>query len=220
MIYFFADTHFGVRPGMNIFNNLPDRIKNNCRFFENEWNELENGSWNSDCDLLILHLIGTTCGQPHPGPGAEKRVKEYLERGGNVLLLHGSSAAFWQWSWWRALPGERWVRPNDPDGVPASVHPKHPCIVKVAKSRHPLCGKLKEMDLPEDEIYINLENTSYSMRLMETAIPEGIFVQCCETISPWGGKLLSFIPGHRPEITTDPVLNENIATLVDYLMGK
>ena len=38
-----------------------------------------------------------------------------------LLLLHGSSAAFWHWDWWRRIVGYRWVRGNDPDGIPASA---------------------------------------------------------------------------------------------------
>ena len=169
---------------------------------------------------LILNMIGGTCNQPHPGPDAEKRVRSYLERGGSILLLHGSSAAFWQWDWWRRLPGERWVRPNDPDGVASSTHPRRPYTVRVSKSRHLLTSRLKEMELPEDEIYINLENTCPCMRLMETHIEEGTFVQCCEAATPWGGKLISFIPGHKPEVTADPVLIANIVTLIDHLLEK
>ena len=217
---FFADDHYGVHPGKVIYENLPERLRNDIRFFENDWDVLEHSPWNEDCGLLILNMIGGTCNQPHPGPDAEKRVRAYLERGGSILLLHGSSAAFWQWDWWRDLPGERWVRPNDPDGVASSTHPRRPYKVSVSKARHVLTSRLKEMELPEDEIYINLENTCPCMRLMETHIEEGTFVQCCEAATPWGGKLVSFIPGHKPEVTSDPTLIENIATLLEYLQEK
>ena len=136
------------------------------------------------------------------------------------LLLHGSSAAFWEWDWWRRLPGERWVRPNDPDGVEASTHPRKPYTVRISKTRHELASKLSAMELPEDEIYTNLENTCPCMRLMETHIEEGTFVQCCEAVSPWGGKVLSFIPGHDPAVTSNPVLIRNIATIMDYLQEE
>lgn len=147
-------------------------------------------------------------------------VRSYLERGGDVLLLHGSSAAFWMWDWWRPLVGERWVRPNDPDGMEASTHPKKPYLVTRSKTRHPLAARLREMNLPTDEIYTNLENTCPCMRLMETHIEEGTFVQCCEAISPWGGRLVSFIPGHEPAVTSNPDLITNIVTIIDYLRKR
>ena len=172
MIYFFADDHYDAHPGRVIFEHLPEELKSKTAFYENEWDVLEHGDWDRDCELMILNMIGATCGQPHPGAEAEKRVRRYLERGGSALLLHGSSAAFWMWDWWRPLVGERWVRPNDPDGTPASTHPKKPCFVKRSVTRHALARKLREMDLPEDEIYTNLENTCPCMRLMETHITE------------------------------------------------
>lgn len=218
MICFFADNHYGAHPGKVIFDHLPEDIRNNISFHEDDWSVLEQTDWDKSCELLILNMIGDTCNLPHPGAEAEKRVRRYLEKGGNVLLLHGSSAAFWQWDWWRELPGERWVRPNDPDKQSPSTHPKKTCSIKISKTRHPLAKMLTAMELPVDEIYTELENTCPYMRIMETTIEEGTFVQCCETVTPWGGKIVSFIPGHAPEVTSDPVFIANIAALIDYLL--
>ena len=157
MIYFFADDHYNVHPGKVIFEHLPDDRKSGIRFFENDWTVLESASWLNDCELLILNLIGTTCNLPHPGPGAEKAVRQWCEKGGNILMLHGSSAAFWQWEWWRSIVGFRWVRPNDPDGVEHSTHPNKPYRLTVSKTRHVLTKSLEEIELPADEIYINME---------------------------------------------------------------
>lgn len=197
MIYFFADSHFGKNCGRNLFEKFPAELKQKTVFTEDDWNILESGSWADDCELLILNMIGTTCGQPHPGPGAEAAVKRFVEKGGNMLLLHGSSAAFWQWEWWRKISGFRWVRPNDPDNVPKSVHPVRTFTVTPAKSRHILIGKLQSFTLPDDEIYINCEQTLPMTVLMETHIEEGIFPQCVECINPYGGRQIIFLPGHH-----------------------
>lgn len=217
MIYFFADNHYGSNPGRVIYGNLPQEFKNNTAFYEDDWSVLENSPWEEECTLLILNMIGDTCGIPHPAAAAESRVRRYLEKGGNVLLLHGSSAAFWQWDWWRKLPGLRWVRPNDPDGVPPSVHPVKECRIVRCKTKHPLAGKLAELDLPADEIYTQLEYTSPCFPVMETVLEEGSFVQCCETLTPWGGRIVSFIPGHSPEVTSNPLFLNNIKIIIDYL---
>ena len=58
------------------------------------------------------------------------------------------------------------------------------------------------------------------MRLMETHIEEGTFVQCCEAVTPFGGRIVSFIPGHKPEVTSLPVLIGNVKVLIDYLLGE
>ena len=221
MIYFFADDHYNVHPGKVIFEHLPDDRKSGIRFFENDWTVLESASWLNDCELLILNLIGPTCNLPHPGPGAEKAVRQWCEKGGNILMLHGSSAAFWQWEWWRNIVGFRWVRPNDPDGVEHSTHPNKPYRLTVSKTRHVLTKSLEEIELPADEIYINMEQVCPAMILMETHIEEGTFPQCTEAVSPWGGKLVNFIPGHAPEVTSNPKLIRNVETIIDYLLkGK
>ena len=97
MNYFFSDDHYGVNPGRHIFELLPEDFRKETVFTENSWSLLESGEWVKDCGLLALHMIAGTCGQPMPGPGAEKAVRAYCECGGDLLLLHGSSAAFWGW---------------------------------------------------------------------------------------------------------------------------
>ena len=160
MIYFFADDHFQKFCGRNIYKRLPDMLKKRIFFSENDPEYLESGIWEKNCELLILHMIGGTGSIPLPGDGAERAMLRYCISGRPMLLLHGSSAAFWHWDWWRKIAGLRWVRPEDPDHVPKSVHPHHPCRVEVAKVRHELARQLKPFNLPEDEIYIELEQTS------------------------------------------------------------
>jgi hypothetical protein len=219
MIYFFADNHYGVNPGKVIFENLPAEWQQKITFREDDWSILENSNWEDDCELLILNMIGATCNLPHPGPEAEKRVRRYLEKGGNALLLHGSSAAFWQWDWWRQIVGFRWVRPGDPDQIPASTHPVKPYDLRLCKVRHPLAEKLTACQLPEDEIYTNLEQVCPATVLLDTFIEEGVFPQCFDNMTPWGGKFVHFIPGHRPTVTSDPAVIGNIVTIAEYLLA-
>ena len=75
MNYFFADDHYGVNPGRHIFELLPEDFRKETVFTENDWSLLESGEWVKDCDLLALHMIAGTCGQPMPGPGAEQAVR-------------------------------------------------------------------------------------------------------------------------------------------------
>lgn len=221
MIYFFADNHFAMEPGKHLLGKFSPELRERIRFYQDDWTMLESGEWADSCELLILNMIAGTCNQPMPGPGAEKAVRRYCEKGGPILLLHGSSAAFWGWSWWRELPGLRWVRPNDPDQQIASTHPKAPCTIRVTKTRHPLAAKLRPFDLPEDEIYTALEETAPFMTLMDTVVNGETWPQCCETITPWHGRIVSFIPGHKPVCTENPDLVYNVETMVGYLLdGK
>ena len=214
-IVFVADDHYGAHPGAVLAGCLRDRY--HCRFFENDWTGLEHRLL-AQCRLLILNLIAGTCNQPLPGPDAEQAVQAYVRSRKPVLLLHGGSAAFWHWDWWRPLVGCRWVRGDDPDGFQPSVHPKAPYRVEVAKCRHPLCRRLRGMNVPEDEIYTQLEQTLPVWQLMTTTIDDGTFVQAYEATTPYGGKVLGFLPGHRAEVVKMPVLVNNVATMIEYAL--
>ena len=210
MIYFFSDSHFDKHCGANLFNRFPAELKARTVFTENQWDILESGSWEKDCELLILNMIGTTCGQPHAGEAAEAAVKRYVERGGNILMLHGSSAAFWHWEWWRKICAFRWVR--------RSVHPVRDFTVTPAKCRHALITKLQPFTLENDEIYIRCEQTLPMTVLMETNTDEGIYPQCVECINPYGGKQIIFLPGHKVESFDNKEFIADNLILIDYLL--
>lgn len=217
MIYFFADNHYDAHPGKTIYDNLSDDFKKKITFIEDDFSLLESGEYLKDCELLILNVIGSTCNIPHVSKNAEKYLLEYCKKGGNILLLHGSSAAFWEFDWWREIVGHRWVRGGDPDGVEPSTHPVKPYKLTKVKSRHPLAKKFRDVDMLEDEIYINLEQTAPTMAFLKTTISEGTFVQSYETITKFGGKIAAFIPGHYPAAIANKDLIFNIELLIDYL---
>ena len=64
-------------------------------FQEDDWNIFTKFDLARDCRLLILNMIASTCGNPLPDEEACRAVRNYCETGKNLLLLHGSSAAFW-----------------------------------------------------------------------------------------------------------------------------
>ena len=165
MIYFFADSHYDRHCGLKLFEKFPEELKNKTVFTENRWDILEDGEWEKDCSLLILNMIGGTCSQPHPGSGAEVAMRRYVERGGKILMLHGASAAFWQWSWWRLVCGLRWVRPEDPDKIACSVHPQLDYSVLPAKNRHVLTGVLRPFEFKHEELYIEIGRASCRERV-------------------------------------------------------
>jgi hypothetical protein len=218
MITFLADDHYDAHPGAVLNEALTGRFP--IVFAENDLSALEAPGFAEKCELLILNVIGETCNQPAPSAAAERAVRAYVEARKPLLLLHGSSAAFWEWAWWRTLVGLRWVRGGDPDGVPASTHPVRPYKVEVSKCRHPLCKVLKPMDLPKDEIYTRLEQVGPVTVLMETTTDEGTFPQVWENVTPWGGRVIGFLPGHGQDAVRNPALVENAAALIQYLLEK
>lgn len=217
MILFAADNHYGKHCGHVLYNRIREQY--DIDFHEDEWSCFETTDLASRYDLIILNLIGGSCDIPAPSEQGEANVKAYLEAGGNLLLLHGASAAFWSCDWWRPVVGHRWVRGDDPDGFEASTHPRRPYRLEVAKCRHPLCEQLTSIDLPEDEIYTDLEQTAPTTVLMTTTTDEGTFAQAYEALTPWGGRILAYIPGHEKEVVANEVMVRNCTVMIDDLLG-
>lgn len=211
-----ADDHYGQHCADHL---RPAFADHQVRFLENDLTPLGADDWVDGTDLLALHCIAGTCGNPMPGPDIEAQVRRWLKAGKPLLLLHGASAAFWHWDWWRPLVGHRWVRKNDPDGAPPSTHPVRPYRVTVQRGRHPLCERLVDLDLPADEIYIDLEQTCQTWQLMTTATDEGAYVQCHAHVTAHGGEVIGFLPGHAPAVTTDERVHRAIRTLAHHLLG-
>jgi hypothetical protein len=217
MIYFFADNHYGARPGFHIYRELS--LRYSIRFFEDDYSGLADPAFASSCELLILNCIAGTGTAPPPGGDAESAVKAYCMSAKPMLLLHGASAAFSLWAWWRQCTGFRWVRPNDPDGVSPSVHPVRPYRIAPAKCRHPLMGTLTPIELPRDEIYTRLEQVNPAVVLMHTTIKEGTFPMLYESATPWHGRVIGFLPGHRPKVCSSAAIVSTAALCVDYLLA-
>jgi hypothetical protein len=217
MILFAADNHYGTHPGKVLHEQISDSY--DIRFFEDDWSCFEDQSLMASCDLLVLNMISGCCDIPAPGQQGIDNVRAYCEAGGSLLLLHGASAAFWQCDWWRPIVGHRWVRGNDPDGFEPSTHPRQPYTITPAKCRHSLCAQLQVMELPEDEIYTELEQTCPTMVLMTTEVNGKTYPQCYETTSPWGGRILGFLPGHDEAAVRTHALVANCRLLIDSLLG-
>lgn len=220
MIVFAADNHYKVNPGRCACEEIKDSFPE-IIFHEDDWSIFTEIDLAEQCHLLILNMIGGTCGLPLPDEAACDAVKKYCQTGKNLLLLHGSSAAFWHCEWFRQNSGLRWVRKEDPDNVPASFHPVEPYTVEVAKTRHPLCSKLVPMFFDEpDEIYANLEQTLPLWILMQTTISAGTLPMLTESINQWGGKVINFLPGHNVSATRHPDYIRNLKTLIHYLKNN
>jgi len=218
MDLFLADNHFGKHPAKTIHRELGNRFGLNFRFYEDDLNSfLENSP--GSVDFLILHLIGDTSGVDHAGPEVEKWIFEYLQSQKPLLLMHGASAAFWKWDWWRRIVGLRWVRDNDPDGMPPSTHPVVSAPIVRTKSTHPLTGRLRNFEMPEDELYIDLAYVGPIWVLM--AAPHGgeSHPMLYECESPGGGQIMGWLPGHREETLRHSDFLHNTVEIIHYLKG-
>jgi hypothetical protein len=215
LIYFLADDHFDSRPGYHLY----EKIKGDfdIKFFEDDISLLAKSGFLKDCDLLIINLICGLGKLSQPGPDVEVEVKNYCMSGKPLFLIHAGSAAFANWAWWRKLTGLRWVRENDPEGMAASVHPVKDFSVKKTSSKHTLMKELKGFDLKEDEIYTKLAKTADIDVLLETEIEEGVFPMAYASKNQWGGKVIGFLPGHKPEAFENKDLVLDVVEIIKYL---
>lgn len=214
MILFLADNHFDAHPGRKIYDSLKGEYK--FDFYEDDLTPLRSSL--DRYELLVLHLICGSRGSPEAKPEMEVNVKNFVDAGKPILLLHGASSAFSQWKWWRELVGLRWVRKDDPDGLPPSTHPKVSYEVKRCAADHPLSEAVVPFSSATDEFYINMASTAPITPLLEASWEDRVHVQCYVRESKAGGRIAGFIPGHAQTVVqSEPVL-ANIRILIDWLL--
>lgn len=197
-IVFFADRHYGSYVGRvqaDILDGFADVI-----YIEEDYAALAEALHRNPGSILAVNAIAATPGHPELTPEAEAAVKSHLEKGNDLWVLHGGSAAFWPWKWWRDAMKVRWVRDNDPDGTEPSWHPVEPYSVDVTPIGAARVPGLESWNVPKDELYVGL------------AQQEGVEVWCSASfegrdwpqvychLSPWNGRVFGWIPGHDPDV--------------------
>lgn len=212
---FLADNHFEARPGYHLYQKLKERF--DIDFHEDDWTVLDQLETVLNLDLLILNLIHGTGKAAPPTEQQASTVQRFLETGKPLLLLHGASAAFWPYPWWRRNVGLRWIRNNDPDDKPVSTHPVLEYRLCHSASEHLLKQRLREAELPEDEIYIKLYPEQAVEVLLETTIDEVTYPQAFLSRTTWGGRVATYLPGHRSEVVQDESTLHNVSELIRYL---
>jgi hypothetical protein len=214
-ILFLADDHFGSLGGRRLKEALDDKF--DFSFHENgDYVEYLKKADFSNHSALVTCAIGDTCGVPHAPAECEEAFREWLETGVPVVLLHGGSATFWKWSWWRRLVGLRWVRGNDPDGIEPSYHPVEPYPIKATQSSHPLAAKLTPFDAPKDEIYLKLEKTQPLEVLLETEFEGTRYPLAHASKSQFGNPVYGYLPGHHPEVVLHPANLANVEAIIRH----
>lgn len=216
-ILFLADNHYGTYCGRAVYTALQAD-------YDGDLLEDDYGDKLADLDysaygMLVTWAIGDTPGAPHAPATAAAPLRAWLSQGVPMVLLHGGSASFWQWDWWRELVGYRWVRKSDADGFSPSVHPIVPYELLPVKGRHPLCPRLEAFAVPQDELYIELEETRPVQRLLEATHAGRSYAQAWATSNPWGGTVLGYLPGHDPAVAASGPNLANIRTLLDYALS-
>ncbi len=194
----FADRHYGTHAGRWIAGHLSDLT--DVVFVEEDYDALIRAIHDRPGEALAFHAIFATPGNESMPPEMESVIRTHLDGGADVWILHGGSAAFWPWTWWRQLMRVRWVRKDDEDVSTPSWHPVIPYRIEVTDTGEARCPGLESLDLPEDELYVNLHQSG-DIETWMTAEYEGVaWPQVYTHPGLSGGTVYGWIPGHKPEV--------------------
>lgn len=214
----FADRHYDAYPGRRqaeLLRPLCDLI-----YIEEDYPALIAAIQAHPGAILAFNSIVGTPGNLTVPDSVEAPLRSHLESGAPLWLLHGGSSAFWVWGWWRQLMPLRWVRNGDPDNAPVSTHPLIPLCLTPTTLALECLPELTELHLPVDENYIKLA-VQQPFTTWLTTINDGVvYPQAYSSITPWGGALHGFIPGHMAEVLSHPGYIALFNSIATYWLRK
>jgi type 1 glutamine amidotransferase len=97
-----------------------------------------------DYDVIVLHFMNWEV--PDPGPKARANLKNAVQNGTGLVLVHFACGAFQEWPEFVKLAGQVWdpkLRGHDPHGK---------FTVKITDNRHPVMKGMKDFETV-DELY-------------------------------------------------------------------
>lgn len=216
VIIFFADRHFGSYVGKvqaEILSEFSQVI-----YIEEDYGQLIKALGEHPESILALNAITETPGNETLPAEAEAPIKAHLERGNDLWVMHGASAALWPWKWWRDLMKIRWVRNNDPDGAEPSWHPVEPYTLTVTEQGTTAVPSLKTLEVPKDELYVALAEEPGAEVWMTATYDGQVWPQVYSFSNPWNGTVCGWIPGHDPEVMKN-ALGPTFATVAKAWLG-
>jgi type 1 glutamine amidotransferase len=98
-------------------------------------------------DALLLHFMNWE--KPDPNDRAKENLRNFVERGGGLVIIHFACGAFQGWPEYVVLAGRIYDRTNTHD-------PRGPFTVNLANTRHPLTRGMPSSFDTDDELYICL----------------------------------------------------------------
>lgn len=98
----------------------------------------------ADYDVIVLHFMDWEV--PDPGPKARANLKDAVQNGKGLVLVHFACGAFQEWPEFVKLAGRAWdpkMRGHDPHGK---------FTVKITDNRHPVMKAMEDFETV-DELY-------------------------------------------------------------------
>ena len=112
-------------------------------------------------DAIVLNYLNWKC--PDPGEKARANLKEFIEGGKGLVIVHNACAAFQDWPEFRQIAGRAWnpnrVRGHDPYG---------PFQVEITGVDHPITKGMKSFETT-DELYTCLFTSGRPVEVLAKA---------------------------------------------------
>jgi len=113
----------------------------------------------NDYDVVVLHFMKWE--QPPPGEEERRNLREFVQNGKGLFILHFGCGAFYDWPEFRNLAGRVWdpnLRAHDPKG---------PFRVDIVDANHPVTKGMRPFET-DDELYTCLAGER-PVKLLATA---------------------------------------------------
>jgi type 1 glutamine amidotransferase len=165
-------------------------------------------------DVLVLYDLDDVTSEKE-----QQNLRNFLESGGGLVILHHALADNWQWKWWyEEVVGGRFLMGPDGDMPPSTA--KAPVILNVrpVAATHPVLDGVSELKL-DDEAYKGEWISPRAMVLMETDNPENM--KQVVWIGPWQKSRVVVIQvGHGPGAHQDPGFRRLVRNALVWAAGR
>lgn len=163
-------------------------------------------------DVVLLHFMNWET--PSPGEIARRNLREYVEAGGGLVLIHFACGAWQDWPGFVDLAGRVWdpkLRGHDPRGpfrvVPTTVD-------------HPITSGLKAFDT-DDELYTCLAG-EVPVTVLATARSkvDGLDYPMAFVLEPGKGRVFHTPLGHDPKALEPAAVGELLRRGTRWAAGR
>ena len=202
-IVFLADEHFGGHGREGIHEALAETTGR-----EIDTIEASRGISSSDLENAAYLLLYHT--QAEASAETQAAMRDWVERGKPLLLIHAALGAYPKWEEYTRWAGRIWVWKE-------SCHPHQESLLRTSAEGAKVFG-WEEAWLPRDEVFIKLGQRSDCIELASAQISEGSFPAAW--INRQHPNIGIWVPGHRREMWTIPVMREGLVHLLQAVTIK
>ncbi|MCE0497176.1 MAG: Gfo/Idh/MocA family oxidoreductase [Methylacidiphilales bacterium] len=202
-IILFADEHFGSGGREGIHDALTEITGR-----EIETIDASRGITSTDLEGAAYLLLYHT--HAEASTATQTALRDWVGANRPLILVHAALGAYPKWDEYARWAGRVWDW-NE------SQHPYQESVLRASVDGGRIFG-WEEAWLPRDEVFIKLGERSACLDLVSVQIPEGTFPAAW--ISRQHMNIGVWVPGHREDMWTIPVMREGLVRLLQNVTAK